>query len=79
MKATEEQLGEEELRILENIKSDPVRQLCFGAYLGEICQGCGKPIDSFEDMMRTVWWPHEKGRIGHKRCYLAALAAKGAK
>ena len=65
-------LTDEQLEILERIKSDPVRQIVFGAYLGETCQGCGKIIDTFEDMMRTVWWPHDKGRIGHKRCFDAA-------
>ena len=65
-------LTDEQLEILERIKSDPVRQIAFGAYLGETCQGCGKIIDTFEDMMRTVWWPHDKGRIGHKRCFDAA-------
>jgi hypothetical protein len=41
------------------------------AYTGEICQGCGKSFDTIEDIKQgeAVWWPWEKGRIGHKACY----------
>ena len=62
-------LDQEQTEMLARIKADPVRRMVFSAYLGETCQGCGKTIDSFEDMMDTVWWPHDGGRIGHKKCY----------
>ena len=65
-------ITDEQHQRLERIKNDPLLRLACSAYLGETCQGCGKTIDTFEEMTDTVWWPHDKGRIGHKRCFDAA-------
>jgi hypothetical protein len=65
-------LTDEQHQRLERIKDDPLLRLAFAAYLGETCLGCGKTIDTYEDMVSAVWWPHNKGRIGHKRCFDAA-------
>jgi hypothetical protein len=67
-----EALTDEQRQLLESIKGDPMRRLVFGTYRGETCQGCGKTINTFQEMTDAVWWPHEKGRIGHKRCFDAA-------
>jgi len=43
--------------------------LVLAVYLGEVCQGCKKSFDTIESLKSSVWWPWEKGRIGHKTCY----------
>lgn len=46
---------------------DPVRRLVFGVYLDDECV-CGKTF-TWEDLLTTRWWPHEKGRIVHAACW----------
>lgn len=50
---------------------DPLVRLCLSAYLKEECQGCHKTFDTLDELMDAVWWPWEKGRVGHKACYQA--------
>ena len=56
-------------REIGKIKSNPMLRLALWAYAGESCQGCGRKIVTLADMVDTVWWPWEGGRIGHDRCY----------
>ena len=53
---------------------DPLVRLALSMYLGEECQGCHKTFDTLESLTGSVWWPWEKGRIGHKACYEQANA-----
>lgn len=52
-------------------------RLAMSMFLGETCQGCGKPFDTLESLKDAVWWPHDDGRVGHKECFEAARAAGG--
>ena len=38
-------------------------------YFGEECQGCNETFETLDDLKQAVWWPWEKGRIGHKDCF----------
>jgi hypothetical protein len=69
--STEERTDEQHER-LEPIKNDPLLRLILSTYLGDTCQGCGQTFNTLQDMKDSVWWPHEKGRIGHRRCFEAA-------
>ena len=60
-----------------HIKSKPLLWLVIGAYSGETSQGCGRKIVTLADMVDTVWWPWEGGRIGHDRCYRKWMAKRG--
>jgi hypothetical protein len=53
---------------------DPLVRMALSMYLGEECQGCHKTFDPLESLNDSVWWPWEKGRIGHKSCYEQANA-----
>ena len=48
---------------------EAVFKMALSMYLGEVCQGCNKSFDTEEDLKSAVWWPWEKGRIGHKDCF----------
>ena len=61
-------------KAIGRIKSDPLLRLAMWQYSGEVCQGCGRKIVTLSDMVDTVWWPWEGGRIGHGKCYRKWLA-----
>jgi hypothetical protein len=50
---------------------DAFLRLALSCYVGEKCQGCGNAFASIEEIKNTnaVWWPHDGGRIGHKKCF----------
>ena len=49
--------------------SDDALRLALSFYIGEVCQGCGRSFDTIESLENAVWWPWEKGRVGHKECF----------
>ena len=42
--------------------------LAISMYIGEKCI-CGHKFGNIEELKKTVWHPHEGGRISHKKCY----------
>lgn len=44
-------------------------RLCAIGYFGSTCLGCGKPLNTMEEINNSVWWPHDNGDVGHKECY----------
>lgn len=51
------------------MKVTKLMAMVLSQFLGEECQGCGKVFMTLDDLKDTVYWPWEKGRIGHKQCY----------
>jgi hypothetical protein len=58
------------------VKSKPMLYWIMVSYSGETCQGCGRKIVTLADLVETVSWPHDGGRIGHDRCFRRAMAKR---
>jgi hypothetical protein len=45
-------------------------------FIGDKCKGCGKTLDTKEEVKESVGWIWEHGRVGHEDCYKSAHPAQ---
>ena len=55
--------------ITDENRSDLIK-LAMSVYLGEKCV-CGHKFKTLDELKEIVWFPHNGGRIAHKKCYIS--------